>query len=277
MSAMLSVKDLTYAYPGGAVALAGVSLDIGEKEKWAVIGANGSGKSTLLQLMDGLRFPSQGELKFRGREVTSRSLTDPTFAANFRSRVGYVFQDADVQLFCPSVSEELLFGPRQLGLTEDEARQRVKETLALLEIDRLADRPPYLLSGGEKKRVALGSVLTMNPEILLLDEPMNGLDPRSQCFVVEILEKLHAAGKTLVLATHDLALVEELDCQTAVLAEDHRLVRAGPAQQVLKDTRLLLDVNLIHEHRHAHGQATHLHPHSHSGGHQHPVPSASGR
>jgi cobalt/nickel transport system ATP-binding protein len=126
-----------------------------------------------------------------------------------------------------------------------------------------------MLSGGEKKRVAIGSVLTMDPEVLLLDEPTNGLDPKTQCFLVELMFKLSEAGKTIVIATHDLALVDELNSEVAVLSEEHRVESSGNTDEILKDLDLLLKVNLIHEHMHSHGQTTHKHPHQHYLPHKH--------
>lgn len=235
----------------------------------AIIGANGSGKSTLLQIMAGLLHPDSGRVWFRGRQVTKSSLQERGFRGLFRARVGYVFQDPDVQLFCPTVLEELMFGPLQLGLTPDEARSRSLEVLEMLSIQELAHRPSYMLSGGEKKRVAIGSVLSMNPEVIFFDEPTNGLDPRTQSFLVELLFALHEAGKTIVVATHDLGLVGELNARVAVLSEDHRLERVGHAHEILEDDELLLRVNLVHEHLHRHDGKVHRHLHGHFLFHKH--------
>jgi cobalt/nickel transport system ATP-binding protein len=133
----------------------------------------------------------------------------------------------------------------------------------MMEIADLAERPSYMLSSGEKKRVAIASVLTMNPDVLLLDEPTNGLDPRSQTYLVELMLSLNEAGKTIVIATHDLSLVAELRCRVGVLSEEHAVEHIGDAHAILDNTELLLKVNLIHEHRHTHGSTTHRHAHSH--------------
>jgi cobalt/nickel transport system ATP-binding protein len=219
--------------------------------------------------MSGLLHPSGGTVFFGGQEVSEGSLKDKRFLKFFRERLGYVFQDSDVQLFCPTVLDELLYGPLQLDLPEKEAVLRAEEVLRLLGIPHLRDRPSFMLSGGEKKRVAIASVLTMNPEVLLLDEPTNGLDPRTQCFLVELLLALHDAGKTIVIATHDLSLVDELQARVAVLGEDHRLAAVGRAQDILRDEALLLRVNLVHEHIHFHGPTPHSHLHSHYLFHRH--------
>ena len=139
----------------------------------------------------------------------------------------------------------------------------------MLEIDDLAARPSYMLSAGEKKRVAIGSVLTMNPQVLLLDEPTNGLDPRTQVYLVELIFALNEAGKTIVIATHDLSLVSELRCRVAVLSEEHTIEKTGEADELLYDEKLLLKVNLIHEHLHYHGGTAHRHIHSHYLFHRH--------
>lgn len=269
MAEILRVEDVHFRYYGRIKALEGVSLSVEEGSRLAIIGANGSGKSTLLQIMAGLLHPDSGTVWFRGRQVTRSSLEERGFRRLFRARVGYVFQDPDVQLFCPTVMEELMFGPLQLGLSPDEARSRGLEVLEMLSIQELAQRPSYMLSGGEKKRVAIGSVLSMNPEVLLFDEPTNGLDPRSQSFLVELLLALHEAGKTMVVATHDLGLVGELNARVAVLSEDHRLERTGSADDILEDEELLLRVNLIHEHLHRHDGKAHRHLHGHFLFHKH--------
>lgn len=266
---ILSCENIVYNYYGKIPALSDVSLDIADGDRFAIIGSNGSGKSTLLQILNGLIHPSSGKVMFRDREVTEKSLCEREFLRFFRERTGFVFQDSDVQLFSPTVFDELIFGPAQLGLTEAESADRAYEVMRMLGIENLKDRPSYMLSGGEKKRVAIGSVLTMNPEVLLLDEPTNGLDPKTQCFLIELIFQLSEAGKTIVIATHDLALVSELNSNVAVLSEEHKVERIGRTDEVLKDEELLLKVNLVHEHMHSHGQATHRHVHSHYLFHRH--------
>jgi cobalt/nickel transport system ATP-binding protein len=272
---MIDLADISYRYFEKIPALSGISLSIREGERVAVIGANGSGKSTLLHILDGLVFPSEGAYRFRGREVTEASLRESGFLRYFRERVGYVFQDPDVQLFCPKVVDELLYGPLQLAMPEEEAIDRAHEVMRLLEIEGLSERPTYMLSGGEKKRVAIGSVLTMNPEVLLLDEPTNGLDPRTQAFVVELILSLSEAGKTIVIASHDLSLVDDLDMRVVLLSEAHQVERIGHSSEILADTHLLLRSNLIHEHRHFHGTEEHRHRHGHYSFHRHEPGSES--
>jgi len=266
---IIRLEKICYSYYEKILALRDINLGIKEGERFAIIGANGSGKSTLLQIMNGLIHQSQGKYFFRSNEVSEQTLRDKGFLRFFRERVGYVFQDSDVQLFCPTVLDELLYGPLQLEMKESEALDRAFEVMQILNIANLKDRPSYMLSGGEKKRVAIGSVLTMNPEVLLLDEPTNGLDPRTQCFLVELMLALNEAGKTLVIATHDLSLVDELHTRVALLSEEHKLEKIGASEDILKDEELLLKVNLIHEHIHYHGQDIHKHRHSHYLFHKH--------
>jgi cobalt/nickel transport system ATP-binding protein len=266
---IIRIDDVSYSYYEKIPALSGISLSLSEGEKFAVIGSNGSGKSTLLKVMNGLIYPMRGKVYFQGREVSEESLQNRTFLKLFRRSMGYVFQDSDVHLFCPSVWDELMFGPLQLGLSDDEARERAGSIMEMLEISHLQERSSYMLSGGEKKRVAIGSILTMNPDVLLLDEPMSGLDPKTRSFLIELMIFLNEAGKTLVIATHDLSLINELQCRVAVLSEDHRVEKIGTADEILQDEDLLLKVNLIHEHMHYHGNQAHIHIHSHYLFHRH--------
>jgi cobalt/nickel transport system ATP-binding protein len=269
MEPILNVENVSYAYHQRLPALSDISLEVFEGEILAVIGANGSGKSTLLQIMNGLIWPDSGRVFYRGKAVTENTLRDRAFLSLFRSRTGYIFQDADVQLFCPTVLDEMMFGPLQLNVTEEEAGQRARSVMELLEIAHLGQRACHMLSGGEKKRVSVGAILTMNPDLLLLDEPTGGLDPRSQCFFMELLIALHEAGKTLVIATHDLSFVGELKCRVVVLSEFHGIEKVGAADEILGDKELLLRVNLVHEHRHFHGDRIHSHVHTHFPFHRH--------
>jgi cobalt/nickel transport system ATP-binding protein len=269
MTDILQVENVTYSYFGSILALDDVSLSVERGERLAIIGSNGSGKSSLLHIMNGLIFPLSGSVYLEGQQVNERRLKESNFLRFFRQRIGYLFQDPDVQLFCPTVFDELLFGPLQLGLTDKESAERASEMMAMLQLENLKDRPSYMLSGGEKKRVALGAMLTMNPDILLLDEPGNGLDPRSYSFLVELVIALSEAGKTIVVATHDLSLIGELGCRVVVLSEQHRVEKTGSAEEIIGDEELLLRVNLIHEHVHFHGSAIHRHAHSHYLFHRH--------
>jgi cobalt/nickel transport system ATP-binding protein len=267
MSAQFVLSGVRHEYGAGACALDDISLTIEPGEQIAVVGANGSGKSTLLRMLDGLSFCSAGTIAFDGRALTEDALEEPAFRREFRSKVGFVFQDADVQLFSNTVFDELAFGPLQLQLPETEVRERVAEAAEALRIGKLLDRAPYTLSGGEKKRAAIASVLTMRPSVLLMDEPTNALDPRSQVWLLEVLADWRSAGRTVVIATHDLSAASEACDRMVVLSEEHRVVADGAPSEVLAQRDLLLQVNLIHEHAHRHGAGEHEHPHEH--GHLH--------
>ena len=156
-SAIVELKDVYYSYYGKIPALCGVSLSIAEGEIFAIVGSNGCGKSTLLHVANGLVYPSSGSVLFRGSLVSEESLRDRRFLRDFRAQMGYVFQDSDAQLFCPTVLDELMFGPLQIGLSPEEVRERSRQVLDMMEIADRADRPSYMLSSGEKKRVANGT------------------------------------------------------------------------------------------------------------------------
>jgi cobalt/nickel transport system ATP-binding protein len=243
---LLVCQDIGYAYLDRFTALDGVSLRVAAGDKVALLGANGCGKSTLLKILAGLVFPSAGTYRAFGQEITEDTLEDEQLSVAFRSRVGLVFQNSDAQVFSPTVREEIAFGPLQLGLSRADAADRVDDMLAMLGITDLADRAPFQLSGGQKKKVAIASVLVMNPGVLLFDEPTAALDPRTQSWLVELIQELSAAGKTIVHATHDLDALDRLADRCLVLGEDHRVAAEGTPAAVLADRSLLLRVNLIH-------------------------------
>jgi cobalt/nickel transport system ATP-binding protein len=260
------LRGVSHAYRSGGVSLTAVDLTVLPGEHVAVVGANGSGKSTLLKLLDGLVFPTAGEIRAFGLPLSEEALEEPGYRRDFRARVGFVFQEADVQLFCSDVADELAFGPLQLGLPQDEVRHRVAEAARELHLERLLTRPPYTLSGGEKKRVAIASVVTMRPRVLLLDEPTSALDPRSQVWLLELLGEWRREGRTVVMATHDLSAAAEAADRIVVMSEEHRLVADGAPEEVLARRDLLLEVNLIHEHTHRHAATAHRHAHAHGPG-----------
>ena len=267
MTPVFEVKNLSYGYSGDVPALKDVSFRIMLGESVALVGANGSGKSTLLQLLNGLIFPTSGDIYAGGLPLTAKALEDASRNRDFRSRVGMVFQDADVQLFSATVWDEVIFGPLQLGIPRAEVISRGQETLELLGISHLKERPPYRLSGGEKKKVSIASVLSVYPSVLLLDEPTNGLDPHSQGLLIDFLMKWIGGRNTLVFSTQDLDVVEELASRVIVLGKDHSIVAEGKQKEFLFDADFLLKTNLIHEHAHRHKSLVHRHQHAHE--HQH--------
>lgn len=264
---IFTAVNLSYRYPGGVAALQSVNFNIHSGELVALVGANGSGKSTILKLMDALLFPSEGELQAFGQPLSEKLLRDRQWVYDFRRRVGLVFQDADVQLFSPTVWDEVAFGPLQLKIPHDEVVSRCNESLEMLNISHLKERPPHLLSGGEKKKVSLASVLSLRPAVLLLDEPTTGLDPRSQGRLIDFLLQWSTRGNSLVFSTQDMDMVEEIATRVLVLGPEHDIIADGPPETFLTDADFLVRTNLIHEHSHRHKAFIHRHPHSHE--HQH--------
>ena len=269
MEDIITLKNIDYSYYGKIPALKNINLSIKKGEMFSIIGLNGCGKTTLLHIINALVFPDSGDLIFDGNPVTEESLKDSSSGMHFRQRMGYIFQNPDIQLFCPTVFDELLFGPLQLKLPLETANERAEQTLSYLGIGYLRDRPVYMLSGGEKKRVAIASVLTMDPDILLVDEPLSSLDPKTQTFFIELLLELNHAGKTIIFTTHHLDLIDHLQPRVAVLSEEHTIRKTGTASEILGDEELLISVNLIHEHIHRHGNEEHRHFHSHYRFHKH--------
>lgn len=254
------LNKISYSYKDGKGALDGVSLTVSEGESLSVIGTNGSGKSTLLYILNALLKPDAGEVSAFGKPLNED-------AEDFRKRVALLFQNPQVQLFSLSVWDELCFGPIQIGLTPDETERRASDIMGLMGIAHLKDRGPWNLSSGEMKKVALGTCLSINPDVILLDEPTTGLDPRSQVELVDIINGLRGAGKTIITATHDLGIIEDISDRTIVFGEDHRVMLEGRPWEVMKDSDALLHANLIHRHTHRH--SWYEHEHSHSGIHDH--------
>jgi len=256
------VRDVSYRY-NQRTALNSLSMHVKRGERVALLGANGSGKSTLLRLLAGLSFPEQGEIAFMGEGLTEQRLQQEEFFFSFRCRVGLVFQNADVQLFNPSVFDELAFGPLQLRWSAPKIRARVEEVLLALDIAHLKDRAPHRLSGGEKKRVALASVLVLDPEVLLLDEPSGALDPSSQARIVEFLVSCGNGAKTVITSTHDLDTLEDIADRCYVF-ENGRTASEGTPLEILHDVALLERAKLIRPHAHVHDANTvQPHPHLH--------------
>lgn len=226
---LIEARDLHYHYPDGTPALRGLSFRIEHGEAVGIVGANGAGKSTLLLHLNGLRFPSAGEVRVGDMPVTRQ--TRPQI---FRS-VGYVFQDPDDQLFMPTVFDDVAFGPMNLGLPSQEVEQRVRAALATVGAGHLAARAPYRLSGGEKRAVAIAGVIAMSPDVLVFDEPSDNLDPFARRKLIELLR---AFTHTRVIATHDLDLVAQL-CSRVLVMKDGKLEADGAPATIFADAELL--------------------------------------
>ena len=260
----LDIQRASYSYEK-IRALSDVSFQVKRGERVALLGANGSGKSTLLRLLAGLAFPERGQIYFFGRELTEQQFADEQFFLDFRRRLGIVFQNPDAQLFNARVYDEVAFGPLQLGWPKDQIRDRIEEALSRMGVAHLRDRAPHRLSGGEKKRVALASVLVSEPEVLLLDEPTAALDPSSQTQMVDLLSSWRGSVRTIVTATHDLDALETISDRCCVLHNGKVAAVADPLT-ILHDNQLLEQTGLLRLHPHAHhGRVpqphTHLHTH----------------
>lgn len=228
MSGAVEIRGLRYSYPDGREALRGVDLAIAKGEKVALVGPNGAGKSTLLLHLNGI-LVGQGVVRVAGLDVADGSL------GRVRALVGLVFQDPDDQLFSTTVFEDVAFGPIHMGLSPAEVRERVKQALEQVGMAGFEKRMPHHLSIGEKKRIALATVLSMSPAVLVLDEPSAGLDPRARRSLISLLKTL---PQTIIAASHDMHLVRELFSRMVVMDEG-RVVADGPTCQILGDTALL--------------------------------------
>ncbi|MBN1548544.1 MAG: ABC transporter ATP-binding protein [Syntrophaceae bacterium] len=269
---LFELRGVVYSYLGKFPALGGVEITITKGHRISVIGANGSGKSTLLHLLDGLIFADQGSVRFLGGELNEARFRDESFSRDFRRTVGLVFQNPDIQLFCPTVKDDIVFGPLHLGFPKTEIRRRLEEITVKLEIEYLLDRSPQQLSIGEKRKVAIASSLIIDPDILLLDEPTAGLDPLTTRHIIDLLNEAHNAGKTIIVSSHDLHFVEEISDIIHVFNREKHIVRSGPADVILNDMALLQQNNLVHIHSHRHQGKIHVHAHVHSdhhGGNEH--------
>ena len=266
---IFKLVNVHFSYLNRFSALCGIDMEVKKGEKVAILGANGSGKSTLLQLLDALIFPNKGNIFASGRQLLETDFNDPEFCRKFRSRVGLVFQNPDIQLFCPTVKEDIYFGPLQLGIEKNEAEKRIEKIVGDLGIGGLLDRAPHQLSVGEKRKVAIATVLVIEPEIILLDEPTAGLDPQTSRHIIDIIIEANERGKTIVTATHDLHIVEEIADRAYILNREKQVAKFGPAQELLSDTELLREHNLTHMHKHRHNGQAHIHPHQHLDQYQH--------
>ena len=250
---LFECRDVRYAYQGRFPALCGIDMSISKGQRIAFLGANGCGKSTLLNLLDGLVFPDKGTVAFMGNELTETAFADQGFSAGFRRSVGLVFQNPDVQLFCPTVREDIAFGPLQLGVDEATVKARIGSLAETLSMTHLLDRSPHQLSVGEKRKVAFATVLAIDPDVLLLDEPTAGLDPQTSTHLIEMLSTAAGSGKTIITATHDLHIIEDIADEVYVFGQDRRMAGYGSPAEILADTPLLRANNLIHRHSH-HGR-----------------------
>jgi cobalt/nickel transport system ATP-binding protein len=233
---MIDAENLTYAYPDGTPALVGVRFHLEEGKKYALVGPNGAGKSTLLSLLCALEFPTGGSAVISGLPL------DKAHASEIRGLVGMVFQNPDDQLFMPTVYDDVAFGLKNQNLPAVEVKDRADAMLRDMGLEHLKDRPPYRLSGGEKRQVALATALVMKPRLLLMDEPTAFLDPRSKRALVRTLEALPVG---LLIATHDLPFARALSDGVLILKGGHLFAQGGP--ELLDDTEMMKEALLDDE------------------------------
>lgn len=223
MTPIINLSYISYNYEEVS-ALNDISLEIYAGELIFFTGPNGCGKSTLFKLLNGLIFPTKGEYYFDNKKIDKNTLQDNIFAKNFHKRIGYIFQNPDVQLFNATVYDEIAFGPRQMNLDEEIIHQRVNELLIYLNIQHLQDRPPYHLSGGEQKKVALAAILALNPDVLMIDEPLNGLDNKTRQWLKEFLMDFIKANKTILISTHEQELLSLPHSRIIKFNDEHTIL-----------------------------------------------------
>lgn len=223
MTPIINLSHISYNYEEVS-ALNDISLEIYAGELIFFTGPNGCGKSTLFKLLNGLIFPTKGEYYFDNKKIDKNTLQDNIFAKNFHKRIGYIFQNPDVQLFNATVYDEIAFGPRQMNLNEEIIHQRINELLIYLNIQHLQDRPPYHLSGGEQKKVVLAAILALNPDVLMIDEPLNGLDNKTRQWFKEFLMDFIKANKTILISTHEQELLSLPHSRIIKFNDEHTIL-----------------------------------------------------
>lgn len=239
MENVLETKNLSFTYPDGTEALKEVNMAIEKGEKVAVMGPNGAGKSTLFLHFNGLTEPTNGQVIINGKpiEYTKKHLLE------VRQKVGIVFQNPSQQLFAPSVKEDVAFGPMNLGLSYDEVEKRVEDALKYVGMEKFQDKPPHNLSGGQQKRVAIAGIVAMMPEIMILDEPTAGLDPKGVKQVLTILENLNKQGMSILISSHDVEMINEFADSIFVLV-DGRIIKKGTPEEIFSNLNLLKEASL---------------------------------
>jgi cobalt/nickel transport system ATP-binding protein len=225
---MLSFENVSFSYPGGSPVLEGITFEVADGEKVGLIGANGAGKSTLMKCVPGL-LDASGDITVGGLKVCRENI------AEIRKKVGYVLQDSDNQMFMPKVIDDMIFGPVNYGLSREEAEAQADRVLEQLDITRLRDRYNHRISGGEKRMAAIATVLAMEPDIMLMDEPSSSLDPRNRRAVINTIKGLH---KTMLIASHDLDMILDT-CSRVILLDCGKVIADGKAEDILRNRELL--------------------------------------
>ena len=217
----IELKNITFTYEGEEKpVIKDFYLSVEEGTCLAIMGENGSGKTTLFRILNGLSFPQKGNYIFDGDEITEKYLKNNQKSKLFHKKIGYLFQNPDVMLFNGTVYDEIAFGPRQMGLIDEEVKARAEDCLKLFDIENLSDKAPYHLSGGQKKKVALAAVMSLNPDVLILDEPFAGFDGKTQEWLMDFLTELKKNEKTIIIATHNPEVANTIADSTIVMKEN---------------------------------------------------------
>lgn len=240
---IFELQEVSFFYPDGTPGLKEVSLFLNEGECLGVVGPNGSGKSTLLKVLGGLYFPQKGKTLFMGELLSEDKLREKPFRENFRKKVSILFQNPESQILFPTVLEEVQFGLLQIKVPPEEALKKSEEMLQFFHIEKLKDHHPFKLSGGEKKKVILASLLAIDPDVLLLDEPTDNLDPRSASELTSYISRL-SEKKTVLISTHNLTLVEKVCSRVYLLSEEKRVEMEGRPGELFRNKGLLKRLNL---------------------------------
>ena len=236
---IIETKNISYNYPDGSKALQKVNFKVEEGTKVALLGANGAGKSTLFLHFNGILKPTSGTVFVDGEEVKY----DKKSLLRIRQKLGIVFQNPDDQLIAPTVKEYVAYGPLNIGLSNEEINDRVKESLKRVGMEGVEKKAPHQLSGGEKKKVAIAGILAMRPKIMVLDEPTSGLDPKGASQIMKLLYELNQGGITIVISTHDVDMVPLYASKVYIMSEG-RLIKEGSPQEIFKDVTTVRDANL---------------------------------
>lgn len=224
----IELKDISYRYEDGTEGLNHVDLSLDKGKCYCLKGPNGCGKSTLFRILNGLSFPTEGHYFFDGTEITAAYLHNKKNASAFHSRIGFLFQDTEVMLFTGSVEDEIAFGLYQMGLDDEEVHNRTEHYISALSLEHLRKKAPFNLSGGEKKRTALAVVLAMEPDVIIMDEPLSGLDEDGQKWICDTLTSLKSHDRLMLIATHNDELIGEIADETILMNRDHQIFISRP-------------------------------------------------
>lgn len=241
---MIELRNVWFSYDGEFV-LKDINLKVEKGERIVVLGINGSGKSTLLKLLNALLFPTKGTYLYKGKNIEKNAFKDKNFIKAFRKEVVLLFQNPDAMLFNPTVYDEIAFGLRQLGFEEKVVKERVLYWAEIFGLTQYLNKPPFILSGGQKQKLCLACLLVLEPEVLLLDEPTANLDPKSTGWLIDFLSELK--GVTTITSTHNLNLVPELGNRLIVLGEGGSIIYDGEVESFLKDQEKLINAGLVYK------------------------------